>query len=381
MFKDRISIHMWERGVFKMKNVVLSLAIVGLLFVGCSEENNSKSAQASKKQMPPIPVKAFDVKLQDTTFSKSYPALLKPYEEVEVVARVSGVLEKENFVEGSFVKKGTVLYEIQKNEYKAALDLAEAMLQKSQAIFVQVGKDFKRSEHLFKKRSISEQKYDTLFYEYANAKASLQGEKANLAKAKIEFDYTTIKAPISGQIGISKSDVGAYISTQNSLLTTITALDPVYAEFSLPNNDVLKYRSQIQVGAEVSISVNGESHQGVVNYIAPKLDATTDTLLLRATFKNISNTLVIGSFVEIKLDGFSYKNVAVIPQYALVKTPDALVVYVIEAGGALSMRSVDVALVKEGNAIVVDGLKGGEKIVVSNIAKLRPNSKVSIIPK
>jgi membrane fusion protein, multidrug efflux system len=362
-----------------MKNIVLSLAVLGLLLVGCSQENNSKSAQASKAQMPPMPVKAFDVKLQDTTFSKSYAALLKPYEEVDVVARVNGVLEKENFVEGSFVKKGTTLYEIQKNEYKAALDSAEAMLQKSQASFVKVSKDFKRAEHLFAKKAISEQQYDALLYAYNDSKASLQGAKANLAKAKIEFDYTTIKAPISGQIGISTSDVGTYISTQNSLLTTITALDPVYAEFSLPNSDVLKYRSQIKVGGEVSISVNGESYQGVVDYIAPKLDAKTDTLLVRATFKNISHKLVIGSFVEVKLDGFSYKNIAIIPQYALVKTPEALLVYVIEEDGSLSMRSVTVALVKEGNAIVVDGLNSGEKIVVSNIAKLRPNSKVSII--
>jgi membrane fusion protein (multidrug efflux system) len=363
----------------KMKNVILSLAIVGLLLVGCSQESDSKSAQASKKQMPPVPVKAFDVTLQDTTFSKSYPALLKSYQEVEVVARVSGVLEKENFVEGSFVKKGTLLYEIQKNEYKAAVDSADAMLQKSGASFVKASKDFKRAKQLIRKKSISEQQYDTYFYEYSNAKASLQGAKANLAKAKIEFDYTTIKAPISGQIGISRSDTGTYISTQNSLLTTITALDPVYVEFSLPHSDVTKYRSQIKVGGEVSISVNGESYQGRVDYIAAKLDVTTDTLLVRATFKNISDTLVIGSFIEIKLDGFSYKNVAIIPQYALVKTPEALLVYVIEEDGALSMRSVDVALVKEGNAIVVGGLNGGEKIVVSNIAKIKPNSKVSII--
>ena len=362
-----------------MKNIVLSLVILGLLLVGCSHENNSKSAQASKAQMPPMPVKAFDVKLQDTTFSKSYAALLKPYEEVEVIARVNGVLEKENFVEGSFVKKGTTLYEIQKNEYKAALDSAEAMLQKSQASFVKASKDFERAEHLFAKKAISEQQYDALLYAYNDVKASVQGAKADLAKAKIEFDYTTIKAPISGQIGISTSDAGTYISTQNSFLTTITALDPVYAEFSLPNSDVLKYRSQIEVGAKVSIAVNGESYTGVVNYIAPKLDAKTDTLLVRATFKNISHKLVIGSFVEVELDGFSYKDIAIIPQYALVKTPEALLVYVIEEGGTLSMRSVSVALVKEGNAIVTDGLKGGEKIVVSNIAKLKPNSKVSII--
>lgn len=362
-----------------MKKFTLSLAIVGLLLVGCSQENNSQSVKAGAAQMPPMPVKAFEVSLEDTTFSKTYSALLKPYEEVEVVARINGVLEKKNFVEGSYVKKSATLYEIQKNEYKAALDSAQAVQKKAQANFDKVSKDFLRGEYLFKNKAISQQQYDALLYQYDDAKAELQVAKATLSKTQIEYNYTTIKAPISGQIGISKSDEGTYISTPNAILTTITALDPVYAEFSLPNSDVLKYRSQIKVGGEVSLSQSGESYSGVVDYIAPKLDSKTDTLLVRATFKNKNKNLVIGSFTEIKLDGFSYKNVAIIPEYALIKKPEAVLVYVINEGGTLSMRPVDIALVKDGKAIVVEGLNAGDKIVVSNIAKLKPNSTVSII--
>ncbi|QSZ41084.1 efflux RND transporter periplasmic adaptor subunit [Sulfurimonas aquatica] len=361
-----------------MRNLALYLAVLGLFLVGCSQEEKPQVKEA-KTEMPPMPVKAYEVKLEDTTFSKTYSALLKPFKEVEVVARINGVLEKENFVEGSFVKKGTVLYEIQKNEFKAALDSAKATQQKAQANSEKVTKDFIRGEYLFKNKAISQQQYDALIYQNDDAKAQLQGAKATLDKAQIEYDYTTIKAPISGLIGISKSDEGTYISTPNSTLTTITALDPVYAEFSLPNSDVLKYRSQIKVGSEVSLMQAGTLYRGVVDFIAAKLDAKTDTLLVRATFKNKSQNLVIGSFTEIKLDGFSYKNVAIIPQYALIKTPEAVVVYVIGEEGALSMRPVEIALVKDGNAIVVEGLNAGEKIVVSNMAKLRPNSKVSII--
>lgn len=362
-----------------MKKLALSLAVAGLLLVGCSQENNSQSSKPGAAQMPPMPVKAFEVSLEDTTFSKTYSALLKPFEEVEVVARINGVLEKKNFVEGSTIKKGTVLYEIQKNEYKAALDSAQATQQKAQANFDKVNKDFTRAEYLFKNKAISQQQFDALLYQHDDAKAELQGAKATVAKAQIEYNYTTIKAPISGQIGMSKSDEGSYISTPNAMLTTITALDSIYAEFSLAHNDVLKYRSQIKVGNEVSISFGEKSYKGVVDYISPKLDSKTDTLLVRATFANKDQELVIGSYAEIKLDGFSYKNVAIIPQYALIKKPEAVLVYVIEEGGALSMRPVDIALVKDGNAIVVDGLKTGDKIVVSNIAKLKPNSKVSII--
>lgn len=361
-----------------MKKIVLSLAVVGLFLAGCSPEDKSQAAQA-KQEMPPMPVKAFEVKLQDLIFAKTYPALLKPFDEVAVVARINGVLEKENFKEGSYVKKGAVLYEIQKNEYRATLDSAKAMRAQAQANFDKVEKDFVRGKYLFKNKAISQQQYDALLYAYDDAKATLQGSKATVAKAQIEYDYTTIKAPISGQIGISSSDAGAYISTPNATLTTITALDPVYAEFSLPNNDVLKYRSQIKVGGEVSISSGGKAYTGLVDYIAPKLDAQTDTLLVRATFKNRDKDLVIGSFMEIKLDGFNFQNVAIIPEYSLIRTPDAVLVYVIQKDGTIVMSPVEIAFVKDGKAIVTSGLKEGDKLVASNMAKLRPTSKVSII--
>lgn len=362
-----------------MKNIALSLAVVGLLLVGCSETNDSQAAQAGQMQMPPMPVKAFEVSLQDINFIKSYSALIKPSQEVHVVARINGVLEKENFIEGSFVKKGDVLYEIQKNEYKAVLDLAQATCDKAQAHFDKTSKDFQRAEYLYANKAISQQQYDALLYDFDDAKATLQGAKAALDTAQIEYNYTTIKAPINGRIGISKNDEGSYISTANATLTTITALDPVYAEFSLPNNDVQQYRSQIKVGATVSIDVGAESYTGVVDFIAPKLDSQTDTLLVRAKFSNKDENLIIGSFVEVKLDGFSYKNVATIPQYALLKTPEATLVYVIGEGGELSMRPIDIAHIKDGDVVVLNGLFQGEKIVVSNIAKLRPNSKVTII--
>lgn len=362
-----------------MKKLVLSLSLFGLLFVGCSQEDKTKATNAAQMQMPAISVKAFEVQLEDTSFSKSYAALLKPFQEVAVVARVNGVLLKENFVEGAHVKKGDILYELQKNEYKAALDLASASVAKAEANLFKVNKNFKRAEYLYKNNAISEQQYDELLFEYNNAKAELQLSKASHSKAKIEYDYTTIKAPISGKIGISKSDVGSLVSSSNATLTTITALNPLYTEFSLPNSDVIKYASQIKLGTKVKLQQGEKSYEGVIDFIASSIDTKTDTLLLRAKFANESQELLIGSYVQIVVDGFSYKNAAIIPEYALIKTPEAVVVYVIEENGSLRMQKIEIAHTQEGKATVVSGLNAGDKIVVSNIAKLRPNSKVSII--
>ena len=177
---------------------------------------------------------------------------------------------------------------------------------------------------------------------------------------------------------MSKSDEGSYIASTNSILTTITALDPVYAEFSIPSSDITAYMSQIKVGATISLRAGGKEHSGVVDYIAPKLDAQTDTLLVRAKLTNTQRELVIGSFVEVVLSGFSYTNVAKIPQNTLIKSPDAILVYVIK-DGAVSMRPVEVAHIDNGMAVIKSGLSEGEQIVTSNIAKLRPNSKVSVV--
>ncbi len=363
-----------------MKSLALSLVMVSLLFLGCGDEKGAASSQSQMAQMPPLSVKAHAVKFERVDFTKSYSAVLKPFQEVQIVARVNGILEKENFIEGAYVKKGDVLYEIQKEEYKAALDEAKAALSKAEANFNKASKDWSRAEYLFKNSAISEQQRDELLYAHDNAKAEVQKAGAAVANAELKYSYTTIKAPISGVIGMSGSDEGSYINVDapNANLTTITALESVYAEFSLPSSDVLKYASQMKIGAEVTLKVGSKSFVGLLDYIAPKVDAQTDTLLLRATFKNPARELVVGSYMSVSLGGFSYESVAKIPQNALIKTPDATLVYVAK-DGVVSMRPVNVLRVEEGVAMIASGVKEAEMVVASNIAKLRPNSKVTLM--
>ena len=363
-----------------MKNLALSLVVASLLFIGCSDEKGAASSQPQMAQMPPLPVKAQVVKYEKVDFAKKYSAVLKPFKEVEIIARINGVLEKENFVEGSYVKKGDVLYEIQKEEYKAALDEAKATLLKAEANFNKASKDWGRAEYLFKNSAISEQQRDELLYAYDNAKAEVQKAKAALSNAELNYSYTTIKAPISGLVGMSGSDEGTYINVDspNANLTTVTSLDFVYAEFSVPSSDVYKYSSQIKNSASVSLVAGSKTYKGKVDYVAAKLDLQTDTLLLRAIFQNPNRELVAGSYVEVSMDGFSYESVAKIPQNSLIKTPDSTVVYLID-GGSVAMRPVEVLHVENGVAMIKGGVKEGDIIAASNIAKLRPNSKVTIM--
>lgn len=361
-----------------MKNLTL-LVVVSLLFMGCNEQKKEPQAQQAA-QMPPLPVKAHEVKFERADFSKNYSAVLKPFAEVVIVARVGGVLERENFKEGTLVKKGDVLYEIQKEEYKAALDEAKATLLKAEADFNKALKDWNRAEYLFENSAISEQQRDELLYAHDNAKAEVQKVKASLADAELNYSYTTIKAPFDGVVGMSSSDVGTFIDqeSQNAQLTTVTALHKVYAEFSLPSSDAIKYASEIKSGKKASLQIGAKKYEGAVDFVAPKLDLQTDTLLVRAVFDNPERGLAAGAYVEVTLGGFSYESIAKIPQNALIKTPDATVAYVIQDGVAM-MRPLKIANIQDGVAMVESGVKEGEKVVISNIAKLRPNSKVTIV--
>lgn len=363
-----------------MKNLTILAVVLSLFLVGCSDEKKSASEAPKVVQKPPLAVKVYSVKYDKAPLVKSYSALLKPFNEVDIVARVSGVLLAENFKEGSYVKKGDILYTIQKDEYEASLNEAKASLLKAEANYNKALKDWERNEYLFKNNAISAVMRDDLFYSYEDAKAEVTKSKAVLQNAQIKFDYTTIKAPISGTIGMSSSDVGSFINVgeQSAKLATITAQEPIYAEFSLPSSDIAKHISQIKNSSKVILNNSTKIYTGEIDFISPKIDSQTDTLKLRAKFQNKDKSLVVGSYAEITIDGLSYDRVAKIPQNALVKTQDATIVYV-EKDGIISMRPIKSVHVQDGVAYVEEGVDEGENIVISNIAKLRPNSKVSII--
>jgi membrane fusion protein (multidrug efflux system) len=356
------------------------IVATALLFFGCGDDKKAQSQpQQQASQMPPLGVKVHKVTMGKENFAKNYSAILKPYMEVDVMARINGYLLTQKFSEGAFVKKGDVLYELQKDEFLAALNEAKASLQKSQANHNKALRDWQRAEMLFKSSAISTQQKDDAFYAYESTKASVEEAKAQLQTAELNYGYTTIKAPISGIIGLSANDEGAYINSDsaNAKLSTITSVDPIYAEFSIPNSDIVKHFSQVKNVSTITLKIGEKRYSGKIDYIASKVDAQTDTLLMRAKFENRDKELFAGSYVEVDLDGFSYESVAKIPQNAIIKTPDATMVYVVENDTAV-MKPVKIASMADGVAIVESGLEESQNIIISNIAKLRANSKIKI---
>src|SRR5574344_641390 len=277
-------------------------------------------------EAPALPVQVFKVEKKDFKTTKNYPTILKSIEQVDVTARVAGILKEKHFNEGDFVKKGSLLYKIEPDTYLANLNSKKAN-------FIKAKKDFDRAKSLIASKSISPQQFDDYTYQYESSKAALD-------EAQIQYNYTNVTSPIDGIAGIKKQDIGDLVGTNsaNSTLVTITNTNPIHAEFSLPKEDMNKYISQIR---ENKVKV----------------------------------TLVVGD----KL--FNGTIVFVVPENAILKTAQATVVIVVGDDSIAKPTPVVVGdLIKEG-VVVKSGLKGGEKIIISNIAKIRPNTKVQIVDK
>jgi len=339
-----------------------SIAAIAFIFLGF----NALNAE-DKPQVPPLPVEAFKIENKVATTTKIYPSIVKTFEEVNVMARVKGILVEKCFNEGDFVKKGTLLYKIEQNSYLANLNMAKAEFTKAQ-------KNYERAKSLIASKSISSQAFDDYTYQYESTKASLQ-------KAQIEFDYTKIYAPIDGIAGLKKSDIGNLVGSNdsNSLLVTITNTNPIYAEFALTKDDASRYISQIKdKSAKINlVSSNKTYENGTVDFISPKIDSNTDTLLLRAKFKNDNNEILIGEFAKIEISNLNLGKVFVIPENAIVKNVQGTFVYAIVDSTA-KLKPVKTGILTKEGITIESGLNENDQIIVSNIAKVKPDSKIQI---
>lgn len=359
--------------------MIKSVVTATFLFLGA---NNMFAQETPEK--PALPVQVFKIEDKKQTTTKTYPAIIKSYEEVDVMARVKGTLVEKYFKEGEFVKKGTLLYKIEQNNYLANLNAQKANLAKAQANFKKAQKDYQRGKNLIATNSISAQNFDLYTYEFENASSLLENAKAEVQKAQIELDYTKVTAPIDGIVGLKKSDIGDLVGSDssNSLLVTITNTNPVYVEFSLSKDDVSSYLSQIKnKKTKVALVINEKVYEnGDIDFISAKLDANTDTLLLRAKFDNKNSDILIGEFGKIQISNLELGDVFVVPENAILKTSQGSFVYVV-VDSVAKLKPVETGiLVKEG-IVIKSGLTPNEQIVISNIAKLKPDTKIQILNK
>ena len=352
---------------------------------------NEKAAKAPVPPPPPsVAVTALQASAVPLRFE--YAGRVAAFREVEVRARVSGILTAKTFVEGSTVKAGDVLFRIDPATYEAELARAKAQLMEAQAQLARTERDATRATTLFQRQYGTEKARDDAVSAYELAKASVAGAEAQVRTAEINLSYTTITAPLSGVTSLRILAEGSLVGTgvTDSLLTRISQLDPIYVHFSFTDTEATEIRRLIDSGEGVG-PVDGKlqarisfgdgkryDHVGYVDFTDSSIDLQTGTVRARAVIPNPEARLRPGQFVRVSVEGVTRNNTVVVPQAAVMQGPQGQYVYAIDAQNKASIRPVTIGREVVDGWIVEKGLIAGDRIVTEGVIKVRPGTAVAI---
>ena len=365
--------------VFYKKRICTMSFAVALVFTisACKEK------QTAPIDMPPTPVTVTEVISVDLPISRSFIGKVTAYDRVDIKARVQGYLEQRAFKEGSTVKKGQLLFSIEKDQYQAALKEAEANLAKAEAEAINADIQLKRAQELIKTGDIAQSILDDRSASASAALATVKQARAAKENARLDLDYTEISAPFNGRIGLSTYDVGEYITPSSGILATIVSIDPTSVIFSISMKDLISMSAKsADKTPEIvaTLTTTGGfpyKHKGKIDFIDNMLNMQTDTLKMRAKFPNPDSRLIDGELVNIKISTVSKYPTIVIPQVAVQMDQAGRYVMIVKEDNKIEMRRISVGEEIEKDIIVTEGLKVGEKIVIDGLQKIKQGSLVN----
>ncbi len=349
------------------------LALTALVLAGCGD----KSAGPGMGAAPPPEVDVVTVAMGSTTVTQDLPGRLQAWRTAQVRARVEGVVEKRLFTEGSDVKAGTALFQIDDRTYKTAAAAAEADVAVAKVTV-------ERYKPLLEIKAVSRQEVD-------QAEAKLKQAEAALAKAKLDLENASVLAPISGRVGRALVTEGALVGKGEATpLATIEQIDPLYANFTESNTDLLRLRQAVKAGR---LKRSGETRVQVVledGSVYPRpgkllfsdlaVDPNTGAVLLRAEIPNPEKELLPGMFVRIRFPESVADNTITLPQKAVQMGPQGQFVTVVDKEGKATPLPVKVGGMSGGDFVIAEGLKGGEQVIVNGLQKARPGTPVTPVP-
>jgi membrane fusion protein, multidrug efflux system len=358
----------------------LAIATLGLLLAGC---------RPTQQAPPPAPPPAVGVRLAEKkgiTPSYNFVGRIKAVDTVQLRARVEGFLEKVLFKEGQYVKAGDLLFQIEKTQYQAAVEQANANVAAAEAQELNAQLQYNRSSELVKSNNAPQATVDQNRATLDSAKATVLQNKAALTVAQENLSYTDIYTPIDGRIGLMTYTQGNLVNAASGVLATIVSQDPIYVEFPVSNRqiaDILGAHNQTAAGSiDIKVFVRlanrtEYAHPGVWNYVGNQVDQQTDTLLVRATMPNPEGQLVDGAFVTVEVKEAEQQPRIVVPRAALQL--DQAGVYVLTVD---KEHKVKINRVTTGEAVGVDiailsGLEAGDAVIVEGVQKVRPGQTVS----
>ncbi|GLS88087.1 hemolysin D [Cypionkella aquatica] len=350
-------------------------------------------ASLAQQAPPPPAVAVMAAKVGEYTLTTRLPGRIKASTVAEVRPQVSGLIREQLFEEGAWIEAGTPLYKIDDAIYAATVAAAKAAVAQAQANYNLALSDGNRAEELLSSNAGSAANRDKAIAARDAAAAALQAAKAQELSAEIDLDHTTIRAPVTGVIGLSQVNTGSLVAAQQAgAMATIRTLDPIYVDVTQSASDLLRWTSPGEMrdfikSAEATLYMpNGApfGHKGKLKAAEPQVEPTTGMITLRISFANPDFILLPGLYVEVELPQTTEKNAILVSQSAVMRDQNGSAnVWVVEGtaeGGKIAVRPVTILGASGGDWVVTSGLKDGDQIVTAGFQKAGPGADVTILP-
>ena len=344
---------------------------------------NRGSRADTQKGPPAVPVTAVPVVMKTVPVRLIAIGNVEPYTTVALKARVDGQIVSVRFREGEEVRQGSVLFEIDPRPFAAALKQAQANLLKDQALLDRANQQEARYKDLLAKNFISADAYEQVRTNAETAKATVAADDAAIENSRLSLEYCTIRAPVTGYAGRIQIQQGNLVKANDvNALVTINQIVPVYASFSIPEQniaDIRKYQADGEL--KVQATFTNAAHApiaGKLSFLDNSADMTTGTIKLKAEFANTDKALWPGQFVNVVLTLYDQKDAIVAPSAAVQNGPNGQYVFVVKSDLTAELRSIKIARAEGDDTVVASGLKPGEQVVTVGQVRLAPGTRVSL---
>lgn len=371
------------------KNIIIIIAVIlaaiAIRFGISTYDNYKTGLKQSQRKAPSVTVDP--VQEADIIRSFEAPGRVTSKYQVNVLARISGYLQKSYFKEGDFVKAGQTLFLIEPTEFTNAANMAKADVANTKAQLEYAEKQLIRSAELVKKDYIAKSQYDNVLSQRDSLRAQLASAQARYNDSMRNLSYTNVKAPVDGRIGIITVTVGNYVTPSSGALTTINSTNPIYVTFPIDSEDFTSLSladgsNDTNRKAELIFS-NGQKYPltGVQDFHDNKIDQSTGTVTMRATFENPNNQLLHGEFVTVKLYANKPVKTPIVPQIAVQENQEGKFVYILDENDLPVLTYIKVNGQQGDNWIVTKGVKAGDRLITDGIQKVVPAKPVKIVSK
>lgn len=368
--------------------VVTLRTIVYLLLLGAAACGGTTDAPAPA----PPEVTVAVPEQRDVMGFQEFTGRTEAVESIEVRARVSGVLQRQAFEASSFVKKGQLLFVIEPDPYVARKNGADADVKTWEAELARARSDLERLEQAIRTNAVSQQEVDRARADVQQAEASLLGAKAALEQAELDVSYTQVRAPIAGMVSRRRVDIGNLVgSGENTLLTTVAQLDPIYAYFDVSERIILEMLND--QGRSITkrqptpdertvaflglASEEGWPHEGYLDYIDNTVDANTGTIQVRGVWPNPDGLLFPGLFARIRVPTVMRPGALLVNERAIGTDLGGKYLLIVGDDDVVELRHVELGQLEDGMRVIVSGLEPGERYIINGLQRARPGLPVS----